>query len=897
MSLQKLYTSAVHNTHNGQYAEAIRKLQLILTNEIGDGDRANICFLLGGLFLTIGNNEEGVKRLGEALAIAPNNAAAWSNLSEGWRRLGRPDNALETARKALALKPDNADAHNNMGVALKALGKTDEAIASFYRAVALKPGHKAHINLGNTLQTQGKFDEAVASYRNVLILEPDNVEAHNNLGVALQTQGKLDEALVSFRHALKLKPDYANVHNNMGVALQAHGRLDDAITSFRQALALDPGHTDAYNNMGAVLLAQKKFDEAITLSRKALALKSDNADAYFNIGNALEAQGKLHEAIASFRQVLTLKPDNADAHYNIGNALKAQGNQRAAITSYHKALTLRPDHANTHNNMGLALQDQGKLDEAIISFRQALALKPGDLGVYFNIGNLLNGVKFIKPNKGMSEIIQEILEKNNLVRPINISGAALSLLKQEPLIKKLIIEKSNKTLSPNINEKIFSLSKIPLLMTLMRLCPITDLDLEALLIRTRFELLKNLMNLKNIPEIIQFQISLSMQCFINEYLYDEMDIEREYILDLENRIKNKVERNDCPTANEIACLASYKPLGELSWLSHSAIPTELNSIYLQQVFEPKKENSLKLKIPKLKNIKNNISSKVRDQYEQNPYPRWINIDISKPPRSIVNALNESKIKIQNLNILEINTPKILVAGCGTGQHSIFTAKKYKDCQVLAIDISLNSLAYAKRKTEELKVTNIQYMHADILDLETTREKFDIIECSGVLHHMEHPMAGWTALVRCLNSGGLMKIGLYSKLARPHITQIRNELNNDNAMFSVNYTKLHRNRIINSEKEHHKRILSSPDFYSMSSIRDLLFHVQEHQFTIPKIKDCLQELGLIFCGFEHTKQISEIINNSKEVSLNNMYDLDTWERYETKHPRTFAGMYQFWCQKI
>ena len=96
-------------------------------------------------------------------------------------------------------------------------------------------------------------------------------------------------------------------------------------------------------------------------------------------------------------------------------------------------------------------------------------------------------------------------------------------------------------------------------------------------------------------------------------------------------------------------------------------------------------------------------------------------------------------------------------------------------------------------------------------------------------------------------------------------------------------------------QHHKSILISPDFYNLSSLRDLLFHVQEHLFTIPQIGKCLDELGLKFCGFEGDSIVRDykITNTGK----NDPYDLDKWTSYEEVNPDTFAGMYQFWCQKV
>ena len=92
-----------------------------------------------------------------------------------------------------------------------------------------------------------------------------------------------------------------------------------------------------------------------------------------------------------------------------------------------------------------------------------------------------------------------------------------------------------------------------------------------------------------------------------------------------------------------------------------------------------------------------------------------------------------------------------------------------------MDLSLASLAYAQRKSNELHLTNIDYLQADILHLHQMGKEFDIIESTGVLHHMDEPMAGWRVLVDLLKPGGLMLIGLYSESARRHIVEIRKEI--------------------------------------------------------------------------------------------------------------------------
>jgi hypothetical protein len=164
-----------------------------------------------------------------------------------------------------------------------------------------------------------------------------------------------------------------------------------------------------------------------------------------------------------------------------------------------------------------------------------------------------------------------------------------------------------------------------------------------------------------------------------------------------------------------------------------------------------------------------------------------------------------------------------------------------------------------------------------------------------LHHMHEPIAGWRVLKDCLRSGGLMKIGLYSDLARQHIVKIREEIEKSDIGSSDVAMRLFRAEIINSDKKHHKKICLSSNFYSLSTLRDLLFHVQEHRFTIPKIQDCLSELGLKFCGFES----DQIVQNFKltNAEADDPYDLNKWRIYEETNPLAFMGMYQFWCQKV
>src|SRR5260370_22710707 len=89
-----------------------------------------------------------------------------------------------------------------------------------------------------------------------------------------------------------------------------------------------------------------------------------------------------------------------------------------------------------------------------------------------------------------------------------------------------------------------------------------------------------------------------------------------------------------------------------------------------------------------------------------------------------------------------------------------------------MDLSLSRLCYAKRKTCELGLKNVEYAQADILKLQSIDRSFDVIEASGSLQTMAEPFAGWRVLLSILRPGGLMRLGLYSRRGPQDITAAR-----------------------------------------------------------------------------------------------------------------------------
>ncbi len=296
-------------------------------------------------------------------------------------------------------------------------------------------------------------------------------------------------------------------------------------------------------------------------------------------------------------------------------------------------------------------------------------------------------------------------------------------------------------------------------------------------------------------------------------------------------------------------------------------------------------------------IENTTSRAVRSQYEENPYPRWLSI------RRNETTQYRRKLRRRFAGGPEIELPggdgalDVLVAGCGTGQHPIQLALNYSDLRIVAIDLSAASLAYAIRKAREAGARNIEFLQADILNLGALERRFPVIECIGVLHHMERPADGWAVLTGLLPPGGLLKIGLYSELARQDIVAARDDIQRLGlAPTAGNIREYRRNYLLSPQADGCAALTRIEEFHDLSGCRDLLFHAKEHRYTLSSIAETIRAQSLEFLGFELSDpEIGERYAGLYPGDVE-MTNLENWAEFEERYPDTFLNMYNFWCRK-
>ncbi|MBV9556647.1 MAG: class I SAM-dependent methyltransferase [Pseudolabrys sp.] len=430
---------------------------------------------------------------------------------------------------------------------------------------------------------------------------------------------------------------------------------------------------------------------------------------------------------------------------------------------------------------------------------------------------------------------------------------------------------------------------------------VADLHLERVLTALRAALLRNMREAARHAQLeptIAFFAALARQCFITEYVYAATDNEREQVEALCNFLDGALRTGAPISPLSLTAAACYVPLHSLAsanvLLQRHWIPA-VDELLAQQVREPMAARQHRASLQQLTAIDDAVSLTVRQQYEENPYPTWTKLAPADAWPSI-GAYVRHLFPLAQFDLAGNPDGDILVAGCGTGQQSLETAQRFPHARVLAVDLSSASLAYARMKTEAARVNNIAYAQADILQLGTMDRSFDMIEVTGVLHHLDDPMRGWRALLSLLRPHGLMRLGLYSRLARNDVRAARAWIAERGYRPTADDIRRCRQEMIaQGGRGQFAQLTMSPDFASTSACRDLLFHVNERQLGLVEIRSFLADEDLVFLGFElEAHELAKYRARFPNDAA--MANLENWHLFEQDNPSTFGEMYQFWIRK-
>ena len=163
----------------------------------------------------------------------------------------------------------------------------------------------------------------------------------------------------------------------------------------------------------------------------------------------------------------------------------------------------------------------------------------------------------------------------------------------------------------------------------------------------------------------------------------------------------------------------------------------------------------------------NRSEEVRDFYERMPYPAPLTSldehrDLYKNPdrrRAEFHLMWPAKQPRGN--------QEILVAGCGTSQAARYALRE-PDARITAIDVSDTSLRHTRDLQRKYNLENLELHQLPIERVREIGRSFDLVVCTGVLHHLPDPDHGLRALRDVLRPSGAMRLMVYARYGRAGI---------------------------------------------------------------------------------------------------------------------------------
>lgn len=246
---------------------------------------------------------------------------------------------------------------------------------------------------------------------------------------------------------------------------------------------------------------------------------------------------------------------------------------------------------------------------------------------------------------------------------------------------------------------------------------------------------------------------------------------------------------------------------------------------------------------------------VREQYEAYPFP-------PRDPQEERSRLIDGYVDQAGLvnhycfaGRQSFEKVRILIAGGGTGDATIFWAEQLRDknSEVVHVDISEAAIAVARERAAVRGLDNITWKHMSLLDVDSQLGVFHFVNCHGVLHHLEDPAAGLQVLHAALAEKGAGVLLLYAAYGRLALYQIQELV----SRIGVHDLPIDQRIAVARQ---FMEALPESSWYKRSSYRDAhktlpdsvffdsYLHTQDQAYTVPELYEFIENGKFRFVEF-------------------------------------------------
>jgi SAM-dependent methyltransferase len=240
------------------------------------------------------------------------------------------------------------------------------------------------------------------------------------------------------------------------------------------------------------------------------------------------------------------------------------------------------------------------------------------------------------------------------------------------------------------------------------------------------------------------------------------------------------------------------------------------------------------------------SEEVRDFYERMPYPAPLasldaHLDLYKNPerrRAEFHLIWPDQRPREN--------QEILIAGCGTSQAARYAARE-PHARITAIDVSDASLRHTRVLQRKHNLENLELHKLPIESVSELGRSFDLVVCTGVLHHLPDPDLGLRALRDVLRPDGAMRVMVYARYGRAGIYMMQEYCRLLEVHPSASDLRSLAATLDALPKDHPiaNVLRRANDFRLPEAMADALLHPQDRAYSVPEIYGWLDRCGMAF----------------------------------------------------
>jgi 2-polyprenyl-3-methyl-5-hydroxy-6-metoxy-1,4-benzoquinol methylase/uncharacterized protein YbaR (Trm112 family) len=241
-------------------------------------------------------------------------------------------------------------------------------------------------------------------------------------------------------------------------------------------------------------------------------------------------------------------------------------------------------------------------------------------------------------------------------------------------------------------------------------------------------------------------------------------------------------------------------------------------------------------VPALRLPSGRRTETVRAFYTAAPFPGY-------PPRDSLTWLRARAERSRFARLLDEAIPgdaRIVEIGCGTGQMSLYLA--HADRIVIGADLTRASLLLGAAAARRFAVQRALFVETDIASAGLRAGAFDVVYCSGVLHHTPDPRASFRRIVELARPGGMIVLGLYNQIARLPL-RLRRAI-----------ARITRERWIPCDPVLNDR--AAEPARREAWLRDQYRHPEEHRHSLGEVRRWFAENGVDYVRAFPSAQIAE-----------------------------------------